>query len=363
MHNKLHLRERLPLQAAATRRAHPTRSRAALLSMVAATTLVATACGSSSGGTTQSAGKTLTNVRFQFDWLPTSGDLPVLAAQKFGWFEEEGLKVTTVPGGPETNPIQLVSTGQKDIGISGAVAVLQVHAKSAPVTAVGLIQPKDPAGLICNPNKGLDPANPKSLEGHSIGIQDNSFYNSLVETWLTKKGVDRSKVKEIVVGSDPVVMFAGKVDCFPDFLTLVPVKAEQYFHKPATLFSIDDIGSIAQLVIANNSFMKEHPEQVRGFVTAYAKGMQWALRHQDEAIDLVTKSYPSLAKDVVKVEAPALMKYWVSDAQRQNGLMWMDTAEWQPVYQALEGTSFLPKPLNVNEVFTTAFLPTPPIMP
>jgi ABC-type nitrate/sulfonate/bicarbonate transport system substrate-binding protein len=40
----------------------------------------------------------LTPIKFHYDWVPTSGDVPMLAAEKLGYFRDAGISVTTTPG-------------------------------------------------------------------------------------------------------------------------------------------------------------------------------------------------------------------------------------------------------------------------
>ena len=92
-------------------------------------------------------------------------------------------------------------------------------------------------------------------------------------------------------------------------------------------------------------------------------GMQWAIQNPDAAIDLVVSTYPALKKSVVSTELPALMQFWVTDAQRKNGLLWMDSSTWQPTYQILVDHNVITKPYAVSEVINTQHLPTPPVTP
>ena len=92
-----------------------------------------------------------TSVRFHYDWAPTAGDMPILAAEDLGLFDEAGLDVTTTPGGPEINCLQLVAAGQQDICIAPTVGVLTAHPGGVPVVAVGMRQQKSPYGLIVAP--------------------------------------------------------------------------------------------------------------------------------------------------------------------------------------------------------------------
>ncbi len=356
-----------------TSKGFPTRRTARFLTvgtavLVAATTLAACASSSSSGGsaatsgTSSSAPKTLSTVKFQFDWTHTAGDIPVLAAEKFGWFADEGIKLKITPGGPTGNAPQQTAAGNQDISIGPATGILQVRATGAPLVAVGLIQPYSPTGEICNPNKGLDPANPKTLEGHTVG-KSNSTYDAVLDQFLKANGVDESKIKFVTVGYSPSLLFSGAVDCFPDFLTLVPLQAAAYYKKAPVIFKTSSAGSTGQVIETNQAFLSAHPDLVKGFNTAYAKGMQWALKNTAAAVDLIKADYTDYDKAQAAQELPALEKFWVSALQTKDGLLSMDDSSWKPTYEALVGTKWLSKPVDYTKAYSTATLPSPAVMP
>lgn len=325
--------------------------------------LLAVACGSGDGETTGDGGKTLTKIRWVYDWFPTSGDLPILAALENGYFEEAGLEVSIAPGGEE-DQTQLVGIGEYDITVSPSVSVIQTHPTGLPVKAIGVVQPISPVGYICRPDVGLDPNDPTTLEGHKVGVQGPDPYYAVWQAYEEVHGIDPSKVEEVQVSFDPVVMFEGEVDCFPDFLTLVPAQAEKVFGVPPVTYWISkDVSTLGQVLVVNNDFAAENPEAVKGFVSAYAKGMQWAIQNQDEAIDLVVSTYPDLGEDVVSIELPALLEYWVAPEQEQGGLLWMSAETWQPTYDTLLTYGFLEEEFDVAAAIDTQFLPEEPILP
>ncbi len=301
-------------------------------------------------------------VRFSFDWFPTSGDVPVLAAEKFGWFAEEGIQLEITPGG-EFDQVQSVGLGEHDITVGPGPSVLLGHAADLPVVAVGVTQPYSPVGLICRPDRGLDPNDPSTLGNVKVGFQGFESYNTIWESYRNINNLT-GVVEEVEVGFDPVVLFTGLVDCFPDFLTLVPAMAAAEFGEPAvTFWMAESVESLGQTLITSDSYAAENPDIVAGFVRAYARGMQWALQNPSDAIDLMVETYPDMEREIIEVEAPALHGFWVSDLQRENGLLFMDDATWQPSLDVLVGFGFIDDQFDVGEVYTNEFLPDDPVMP
>jgi putative hydroxymethylpyrimidine transport system substrate-binding protein len=325
------------------------------------------ACGGSSSGSSSASPASgssapLTTVKFVFDWIPTTGDVPVLAAQKFGWFTDGGIKVVTTPGGPSVSGSTLVSAGQQDIGIVPPTGVMSARANGAPLISVGLTQPTGPTGLICNPDAGISASDPKTLDGKKIGFSNNA--NDAIQTkWMQENGVDVKSVKKVQSGADLSLMIAKQVDCQPNFLTLVPLQVKEHYGKDAVIFKTSSIGAVGQSIVTNESYLASHQKEVQAFLTGYAKGMQWALANVDDAVKLVKASYPSYDEKQAALELPLLQKFWVNSVDQSKGLLYFDQATLQPTYDVVKGTQWLTKDIDLSKAFSTAALPSPAIMP
>jgi NitT/TauT family transport system substrate-binding protein len=333
-------------------RAH---SRAVVGALIAATVLLV-AAPTALGQSGSLPPGPVTTIRFHYDWVPTSGDVPMLAAERLGYFAEEGLEVITTPGGPQVNCAQLVAAGQQDICISPAVGIIPAHPTGVPYTSVGLIQQKAPYGLIVGPDRGITA--PKDLEGHKVGTQPDNTYYALWKAFEAAQGIDESQIQEVPIGFGPEPLFAGQVDAVPDFISLVPAQVAEHYGAPPVTFLFADYGAWAggQALIVNDSFLAANPEAVRGFVEAYGKGMRWALNNQEAAIDLVVESYPDLPREVVAVELPALLSFWESPDTDEHGLLYQTTDVWQRTYDMLHQFGFVDETFDVQEVFTNDYL-------
>jgi NitT/TauT family transport system substrate-binding protein len=315
--------------------------------------VVAMGCSQSAASPTPAP---LTTIKFHYDWVPTSGDVPMLAAEKQGFFKAAGLTVVTTPGGPQINCAQLVAAGQQDICISPLVGIIPASTTGVPYKAVGLIQQKAPYGLIVGPDRGITV--PKDLEGHKIGTQPDNTYYALWKAFEKAQSIDASKVTEVAIGFGPEPLFANQVDGVPDFISLLPAQVTKHYSKPAVTFLFADFGAWAggQAIIVNNTFAKDHPDAVKGFVTAYGRGMRWALDHQADAIDLVVATYPDLGRDIVSVELPALQKFWTSPDSDAHGLLWSGHDVWQRTYDMLHAAGFVDPAVKVDDLYSNDYV-------
>ncbi|QCI67497.1 ABC transporter substrate-binding protein [Phreatobacter stygius] len=70
----------------------------------------------------------LTTLKVQYDWLMSNGQIGDVVAAKKGFFAEEGLNVSFVPGGPNAQTVPPVLTGQALVGqLSGTSQALMAY--------------------------------------------------------------------------------------------------------------------------------------------------------------------------------------------------------------------------------------------
>ena len=81
----------------------------------------------------------LTKVSLQLNWFPEAEHGGYYTAALYGYFEEEGLEVEILPGGPNSPVIQQLVSGQADFIVGNADQVLTSRAKES--GAVALLAP------------------------------------------------------------------------------------------------------------------------------------------------------------------------------------------------------------------------------
>jgi NitT/TauT family transport system substrate-binding protein len=74
----------------------------------------------------------LFKLTIQLDWVPEPEHGGLYQAQALGFFREEGLEVTLVPGGPNALVIPKVATGQAHVGQADSTNTLLQQAEGLP---------------------------------------------------------------------------------------------------------------------------------------------------------------------------------------------------------------------------------------
>src|SRR5215218_521701 len=115
------------------------RTTACLLSLVAGLLGSATAADKKTGPF---------KLTVQLDWVaePEHGGFYQAAAR--GFFREEGLDVTLIPGGPGAHVMPSVATGKADIGQADSTNTLLQQAEGLPVVQFAAVFQDDPSGIL-----------------------------------------------------------------------------------------------------------------------------------------------------------------------------------------------------------------------
>jgi NitT/TauT family transport system substrate-binding protein len=157
------------------------------LALLAALALVATAC---SGGTTASAGASLTPVKFQLKWVAQTQFAGYYAALDQNYYKDAGLDVSLLLGGPNINEVQIVATGGADMGTTWLPSMLQ--SREGGTDLVEIAQLYQRSGTRMASFKTANITTPNDMGGKRIGSWLGGNEPELFAA-LTKVGLDPTK--------------------------------------------------------------------------------------------------------------------------------------------------------------------------
>src|SRR5690348_4772739 len=212
--------------------------------------------------------------------------LPTAVARGAGFFKEEALDVRPVTLS-SSGPIMmaLLMSGQADLVIAGAVAILRGIAQNAPVVVVGGHLNRMSYALMSA--KGLKTV--VDLRGKTIGITGIGGMGefTVVES-LRRNGLIRDRDFTVLnIEGGPAARIAAlktnKVQAVP--LTpgqRVQIESEGY---PVLLDTRDTLPEIPSTIIASTrEFTGSSPEKVARFLRALSRAMELIRKDKDKAI-------------------------------------------------------------------------------
>lgn len=300
----------------------------------------------------------LTPVTFMAGFAPQA-NLPfvgVYVADSLGYFADVGLDVTIQHSGGGGEHLQLLAAGDIDVTTQDAAVLLERRADPGlPLVSIGLIGQKGQQAFVALEGSGIE--SPVDWVGRTVGFKGTPPPDLFAI--LDAVGVDQGQVDLVNVGFDPRVLTEGQVDVYPVFKS----------NEPDTLASLGfalkmweaadyGIPTLGLTYVATESTVTTEPETLSAFMDAVIRGIEYAEDRPSEAIDIVMAHVGEggdadhqrfiLDTELVDARSP------VTD---RHGLGWQTEEQWQSLHDLLLRYGALSSSIDVNEAFTTAFLP------
>jgi NitT/TauT family transport system substrate-binding protein len=296
----------------------------ALLALLILASLVLGAC--SPAMTPAPSGTSTEPVTLKIAVLPILDALPMYVAQQKGYFETEGVKVEFIPVGSAAERDQVMAAGQADGMINDLVSTLFYNKDLTQIQIVRFARTATPDypqyRILVAGNSGITSL--EELKGVEIGISEGSVIAYTTDRLLQAEGISPADIKTVAVPSigDRMALLASgelKAANLPDPLALLAIQSG------ATVILDDtkhpEYGN--SVYSFRKSIIDQHPEAVRGFLTA--------LNQAIADINAAPKEWDSLLTEESLVPAPLIGSYQLpvfpgnslpSEAQ------WADVLSW-----------------------------------
>lgn len=333
--------------------------------VAAAMALTLAACGASSADTSADASATsgetgLKKVTFVLDWTPNTNHTGLYVAMAKGYFADAGLDVEVVQP-PEDGAEVLVGSGKADFGMSfqDSMAPALVGDNALPITAVAAVIQHNTSGIVSRKGEGMD--TPKGLENHKYATWDMPVEKAMLKDVVTSDGGDFSKVELIpsTVTDEVSALQSKSVDAIWIFHAWAGI-ACQVAGLKTDYFAFKDINQVfdyyTPVIIANNDFLQNDPDTARAFLSALAKGYNYAIENPDDAAQILIDQNPELkdSEALVKASQEYLAGQYTADAA-QWGIF--DADRWNAFYNWLNDNGLSTPEIPENTGFTNDYLP------
>jgi NitT/TauT family transport system substrate-binding protein len=252
----------------------------------------------------------------QLKWVTQAQFAGYIVAKAKGYYTDENLDVTILPGGPNVAPEQVIAGGGADIIVDwmgGAAA-----ARDKGVNLVNIAQPFKRSGLmmICPTETGIKTE--ADFKGHTLGVW---FYGNEYPffAWMNKIGLSTAEggdVKVLQQSFDIQPMIQKQADCISVMTYNEYGQALDAGYGPdnLTIFNYTDMGNdlledglyVMQDTLSDPAKVDAYTR----FVKASMKGWQYALDNPDEAAQIVVDSDESGAAEL------AHQKYMVGEVSK-----------------------------------------------
>jgi putative hydroxymethylpyrimidine transport system substrate-binding protein len=331
--------------------------RSALAGLAAASlALGLSACG---GGDEPSLGSPSNPQPFtlELDWYVNPDHAGIYSALDRGFFRQVGLDVQPqVPSDPSA-PIKEVAAGRADLAVSYEPEVLLARDKGLDVQAVGAIVDQPLTSLISLPKAGITSA--ADLQGKTVGTAGIPYQSDYLQTILQTAGLPSSAASEVNVGLNLLPgLIGGEVDAIlGGFRNIEGVDLQQRALDPR-IVPVDQLGvpTYDELVlVARTSTVEEHPEAIRSFIGALARGTAYARAHPPEAANALLSAGKGLDPMQTRAEVNATLPLLAGTRGKPYG--YMDPAQWRAYAEWMAAHDLISHAPQTRDALTNELLP------
>ncbi|MBB3167386.1 GGDEF domain-containing protein [Simiduia aestuariiviva] len=261
----------------------PTRYRVNLLPILGL--LLSLVCSSSS------VASDLTPVRVQLKWFHQFQFAGFYAAQSQGYFEQAGLAVELVEGGPSLDPVEQVLAGVADFGVGNSSLVLD-YQEGKPVVFVAAIFQHSPFVILARDEAGINSV--LDLEGRTL-MGETHAAELLV--YLISSGVDMSKVNLIPHTGDMRSLKVGRLPAIHASTAYISTEPFQAIKAsiPYKIFSPRDAGIdfYGDSLFTTRAYADANPDVVKAMRDALLDGWRYARQHPEVVVSDILANYPT----------------------------------------------------------------------
>ncbi|HYB55043.1 MAG TPA: ABC transporter substrate-binding protein [Alphaproteobacteria bacterium] len=312
--------------------------------------------------------KAADEVKFSLDWVLNGTHAGYFTALAKGYYRDAGLEVTISRGFGSGDTVKRVGSGAATFGVADTGTVIASLAnEDIPVRIVAMIYQKATLGLIYLEASGIK--KPQDLEGRTIGRSASGASVTMFPGFLKANNIERGKIHEVVVDGATYLplLLSRKVDAVLEQSVQLghfkKAAAAQGQSAVAMRYSDYGLAAYGNAIIANPETLKDKPDMVRRFVAATLKGVAYALAHPEEAVAEMRKSNPEVEAEGAQGELVDMKEVSITPEVEKEGLGIVDAKHMTETRDIVTSALSLKQSVPVEQIFTTAFLPKPPVMP
>ncbi len=296
-------------------------------------------------------------VTVQLSWFPSVEYAGFYAALENGYYKDEKIEVTLVPGGPEVNPLDDVRSGKAQFGITPGDSLIVARSNQQNYIAVATIFRQNPLVVMTLNNGPIQ--KPEDLAGKTVGVLSpdlSTVWDVQFLALLRKLNIDRESVnfKTITDYNGANEITSGNMDAMSgSFATNEPIQAKMAGTDVSLIYYKDyGVDIYSNVLFTSEEFLQNNSDVISRMVRATMKGYQFAIENPEKAAEFALKYDPTLdlafQTNVMKAQIPIVD---TGDAPIGS----MDVDVWETTQQILLDFNLISEPIELNTVYTNQY--------
>jgi len=270
----------------------------------------------------------------QLKWIKQAQFMGFLVAEKQGYYEEEGIDLTILPGGVGINPVDVLIAGEADVAVAWTGNVLPAISKGEDLVNIGQGMQRSAMRLMALKESGIE--KPANIKGKKIGTWPGG--NELEPyAFIEKQGFDKDRDVTLVnQGFDMNQLLNGEIDLASAMIYneyWLPIE-EGYEESDFTVFDMEEEGAgmLQDALFVQREYLENNEDLLVRFMKATIKGWEYAIENPEEAVDIMAIDFTEndvTAKAHQIRMAQEMAKLYIADDGTTKGLFYINKDKLQ----------------------------------
>ncbi len=300
----------------------------------------------------------LDEVSYGTNWLAQAEHGGFYQAVADGTYEEYGLDVTIVQGGPQAANTSLLVAGKIDFYMGGTLGGFDAVANDIPLVNVAAIFQKDPQVLLAHPDHGIEEfSDLADLE--TLFLSKDGYITYFEWMKALDVGFEDGQYKPYQFNPAPFINDPSSGQ--QGYLTSEPYQIEREAGWSPRVFLLADQGyaPYSTMITTRHEVLEKNPDMVQRFVDASIVGWYNYLYGDNTAANaLIKQDNPEMTDGQLEYSIEKMKEYGIveSGAAMEDGIGCMTDDRFESFFNTLTDIGVFDESLDYRQSYTTEFV-------
>lgn len=292
----------------------------------------------------------LAPVTLQLSFLHQAEFAGFYAAEQLGYYEEEGLQVSFIEGGPEVDFIAPVVNGTAQFGVAQPADVILARAAGKSVRSIAVIYRRSPIVFFALSDSGI--SRPQDFIGKKI--RSTTTIDQTLRAMMSWLDIEPDQYQVVYLPSDIDQFASGDVPVWGGLMNIFALEVQRAGYSINIVYP-DDYGIhfYGNTLITTDDMIQQNPDLVQRFTRATLAGWTYVVENPESVGAFVQKHNPQANPDL-EIEKMTASIPLVNTGEDFIG--WMKPEVWAHMEQTLREQGVLKETLDLEDTYTLGFL-------